>query len=133
MRAAAFDGEVPELEADFFDGARLRAGTKVRREPDGTLTKRGRPPQGERAKVQQSLRLSPQVIEHFKAEGPGWQARIDEVLRTHVEAAGRRSSAVTETRDSYRTERGGWERPNIKRLRAGDAERNFGLLGLAAS
>ena len=24
-----------------------------------------------------SLRLSPEVIEHFKAAGPGWQTRID--------------------------------------------------------
>jgi uncharacterized protein (DUF4415 family) len=31
-----------------------------------------------------SLRLSPSVIEHFKATGPGWQTRIDEVLRKAV-------------------------------------------------
>jgi uncharacterized protein (DUF4415 family) len=27
-----------------------------------------------------SLRLSPEVIEHFKSSGRGWQSRIDEVL-----------------------------------------------------
>ncbi len=27
-----------------------------------------------------SLRLSPEVIEHFKADGPGWQTRIERTL-----------------------------------------------------
>jgi uncharacterized protein (DUF4415 family) len=31
-----------------------------------------------------SLRLSPEVIEHFKATGDGWQSRIDETLRKVV-------------------------------------------------
>jgi uncharacterized protein (DUF4415 family) len=28
-----------------------------------------------------SLRLSQEVLEYFKATGPGWQTRIDEVLK----------------------------------------------------
>jgi uncharacterized protein (DUF4415 family) len=32
-------------------------------------------------KVPVSIRLSPEVLEHFKAGGPGWQSRIDEALR----------------------------------------------------
>ena len=28
-----------------------------------------------------SLRLSPDVPNHFKATGPGWQSRIDDALR----------------------------------------------------
>jgi uncharacterized protein (DUF4415 family) len=28
-----------------------------------------------------SLRLSPSVLEYFKATGPGWQTRIDDVLK----------------------------------------------------
>jgi uncharacterized protein (DUF4415 family) len=32
-------------------------------------------------KVPVSIRLSPEVVEHFKAGGPGWQSRIDEALR----------------------------------------------------
>lgn len=32
-------------------------------------------------KVPVSLRLSPEVVEHFKASGPGWQRRIDEALK----------------------------------------------------
>jgi uncharacterized protein (DUF4415 family) len=104
-RRAAFEGEVPELGQDFFDRARIRIGDRILREADGTLTRRGRPPHGARAKVQQSLRLSPEVIEHFRAGGPGWQARIDAVLRRHVAEAGE-ARAVAEERASYRADEG---------------------------
>ncbi|WP_295401884.1 BrnA antitoxin family protein [uncultured Thiocystis sp.] len=33
-----------------------------------------------------SIRLSPEVLEYFKATGPGWQTRIDQVLREYVES-----------------------------------------------
>ena len=32
-------------------------------------------------KVSTTIRLDPEVIAHFKAEGPGWQSRINEALR----------------------------------------------------
>jgi uncharacterized protein (DUF4415 family) len=32
-----------------------------------------------------NIRLSHEVIEHFKAEGEGWQTRIDAVLRQYIE------------------------------------------------
>jgi uncharacterized protein (DUF4415 family) len=38
---------------------------------------------GER-KIQVALRLSPDVIRHFKAMGPGWQTRIGEALQRVV-------------------------------------------------
>ncbi|PTW45672.1 BrnA antitoxin family protein [Rhodovulum kholense] len=41
---------------------------------------RGRP-KAEKTKVSTTIRLSPEVIEYFKADGPGWQSRIDEALR----------------------------------------------------
>jgi BrnA antitoxin of type II toxin-antitoxin system len=34
--------------------------------------------------VRQPVALSLEVVEHFRAMGPGWQARIDEVLKRHV-------------------------------------------------
>jgi BrnA antitoxin of type II toxin-antitoxin system len=34
--------------------------------------------------VRQSVALSREVVDHFRAMGPGWQARIDEVLKRHV-------------------------------------------------
>lgn len=42
--------------------------------------RRGRP-KADKRKVSTTIRLSPEVIEHFKADGPGWQTRIDEALR----------------------------------------------------
>jgi uncharacterized protein (DUF4415 family) len=42
---------------------------------------RGRPPERERAKRQVTLRLDPDVIDKFRAGGPGWQSRINAALR----------------------------------------------------
>ena len=47
-----------------------------------TIGKRGR--QQAPTKVKTSIRLSPEVIEHFKAEGEGWQRRIDQALKTYI-------------------------------------------------
>jgi uncharacterized protein (DUF4415 family) len=44
------------------------------------LAPRGRP-KAEVTKIRVGIRLSPQVIEHFKAGGSGWQTRIDQALR----------------------------------------------------
>ena len=35
-------------------------------------------------KIPVSIRLSPDVVEHFKSTGPGWQSRIDEALKKVV-------------------------------------------------
>lgn len=43
--------------------------------------KGGRGPQKSLTKIPVSIRLSPEVIKHFKSKGPGWQSRIDEALR----------------------------------------------------
>ena len=45
----------------------------------GTRGPRG--PQKEPTKVLTTIRLDADVIEHFKAQGPGWQTRINDVLR----------------------------------------------------
>jgi uncharacterized protein (DUF4415 family) len=44
------------------------------------LRGRGRGPQKAPTKKLVSLRLSTEVVEHFKAGGPGWQTRIDSTL-----------------------------------------------------
>jgi hypothetical protein len=49
----------PELDRAFFESAQLRIGKRILRKATGTYSRRGRRPIGERAKVQQSLRLSP--------------------------------------------------------------------------
>lgn len=57
----------------------------VERIPQATIH-RGRP-KAARPKVSTTIRLSPEVIEHFRAGGPGWQSRIDEALRRVVREA----------------------------------------------
>jgi uncharacterized protein (DUF4415 family) len=84
--------DAPEWEDDVFERAELAIGGKVVREATGTLTRRGRPPIGDAPKQQVTLRLPREVIAHFKAEGPGWQARIGEVLRRHVGSTARRKA-----------------------------------------
>lgn len=43
---------------------------------------RGRPAKApEERKEKVTLRLSPDVLAFFRAQGPGWQTRIDETLK----------------------------------------------------
>jgi uncharacterized protein (DUF4415 family) len=108
--------EAPELTDEIFDRAEFAIGDKVIRPATGTFTRdytpeeirarRGRPPLGSEAKVPQSLRLSREVLEHFRATGPGWQARIDAVLRRHVAEAEAKAGErrVAEEREARRGE-----------------------------
>jgi uncharacterized protein (DUF4415 family) len=41
-------------------------------------------------KIPVSIRLSREVVDHFKAGGPGWQTRIDEALAKVVAGARKR-------------------------------------------
>jgi len=67
----------PELTDEFFDKADFYIGDKlIRRGP-------GRPPLGAPKKLV-SLRLDQDVIERFRAGGPGWQSRINAALRKHL-------------------------------------------------
>jgi uncharacterized protein (DUF4415 family) len=43
--------------------------------------RKGRGPNKAPTKKLVSLRLSPDVLDHFKAKGPGWQSKIDDALR----------------------------------------------------
>lgn len=47
------------------------------------LVKRGRP-RSETPKRQITLRLDPDIVEHFKATGKGWQTRLNDTLRKAV-------------------------------------------------
>lgn len=58
--------------------AAVRAALQAKRRPG----ERG--PQKTPTKKLVSLRLSPEVLEHFKATGAGWQTRIDEALKTAI-------------------------------------------------
>lgn len=70
--------EIPELDADWFAEADYYEG--------GKLVWRGRP-RSENPKRLVSLRLSSQVLDHFRAGGPGWQTRINDALMAIVERA----------------------------------------------
>jgi uncharacterized protein (DUF4415 family) len=49
----------------------------------GTAPWQGRPPK-ENRKVNQTLRIDPDVLEAYRQEGTGWQTRINVVLRQHM-------------------------------------------------
>jgi uncharacterized protein (DUF4415 family) len=71
----------PELtEADF---AKARPFSEVFPGLSASIRK-GRGPNKSPTKKLVSLRLSQEVISHFKSTGPGWQSRIDETLRKAV-------------------------------------------------
>jgi uncharacterized protein (DUF4415 family) len=82
-RKIAFEDDNPEWTeadvaharpiADFPDlAAAFPNGSKPRGRPKGSLTS---------GKSLVSLRLDNDVLERFRASGPGWQSRINETLR----------------------------------------------------
>jgi uncharacterized protein (DUF4415 family) len=85
--------ESPEWTDDMFARAEIAIGGKIIRPAQGTLTRRGRPKKAN-AKVSVHLRLSPEVLAHFRARGPGWQTRIDETLRKAVKLSARKRPAT---------------------------------------
>jgi len=70
--------DTPELTASDFEKARPFAEAL----PDLAKTiRRGRGPNKAPTKKPVTLRLSPDVLEHFRAGGRGWQTKIDDALR----------------------------------------------------
>jgi uncharacterized protein (DUF4415 family) len=72
--------EPPEITGDWVAGADLYRGEK--------LVRRGRPRLANPRKLL-SLRLPPDVIEKWKATGPGWQTRMAQVLERSTPKARR--------------------------------------------
>lgn len=74
-------GNVRTLTAD--DMAQFRPAAEVL--PADWMAKYGQPkrrgPQKAPTKVATTIRLSPEVVAAFKANGPGWQTRIDDALK----------------------------------------------------
>lgn len=68
--------DAPELTEEYFRHADIYVGSK--------LIRRGRP-RMERPKEAVKLRLSPDVLDHFRAGGAGWQTRINETLEKAIE------------------------------------------------
>jgi uncharacterized protein (DUF4415 family) len=75
-RQLAADADTaPELDDKWFEKAEQRLGEKV--------VRGGRPPL-DLTKRLVSLRLDQDVIDAFRASGPGWQSRINAALRKHL-------------------------------------------------
>jgi uncharacterized protein (DUF4415 family) len=64
--------EIPELTEEWFKQADVYIGDR--------LISRGRP-KSDNPKQAVNLRLDPDVLEHFRGTGPGWQTRINDALR----------------------------------------------------
>ena len=67
--------DAPELTQEWFDSADVYDGER--------LISRGRP-KSLAPKKAISLRVDPEVLDKFKAEGPGWQGRMNDALRKAV-------------------------------------------------
>ena len=88
--------DAPEWTDDQFARAQLSIGGKVIRPARGTLTKPGPPrilepykrgrPRVAQPKQQVTLRLDQVVLERFRESGPGWQSRINDILKWAVGA-----------------------------------------------
>ena len=65
--------DAPELTDEWFEEADLMIGDKV--------VRRGRP-KSEAPKRLVTLRLDPDVLDRFRASGPGWRTRINAALRS---------------------------------------------------
>lgn len=86
--------DAPLLTEEWFDGAnRFR---------DGKLVRRGRPAKAV-TKVAVKLRLDRNIIETFRAGGPGWQTRINRALDEWLTDVARRNDVATSTAGQSRT------------------------------
>lgn len=73
--------DAPELTDSFFESADQFHGDR--------LVKRGRP-KADSVRERITIRLSPDVLQPFRASGPGWQTRMNAALadwlKTHTPA-----------------------------------------------
>lgn len=74
----------PELTDDEL--ARMRPARGVLKPALFEKLTKGRGPQKAPTKEAVSLRLDREVVEHFRAMGPGWQTKINRTLRATVKA-----------------------------------------------
>ena len=73
-------GNRKSMDRDFPDDAPDLSSGYWRERFDGVQVRRGRP-QAAAPKISTTIRLDPDVLERFKADGPGWQGRINAALR----------------------------------------------------
>ncbi len=79
----AQDPDNPELTAEEL--ASLRPASEVL--PPALYAALIRSSEDGRAAADATVRLDPDVLAHFRATGPGWQARVNAALRASIGAA----------------------------------------------
>lgn len=80
------DAENPELST--ADIRAMRPAAEMLGAAFIAAQRKGRGPQKAPRKRQVTLRLDPDIVDHFKAAGPGWQTAINSALRREVTTAG---------------------------------------------
>lgn len=70
-RQAADDPDLRAIPSGWYNHAALETGIPA--------------PPSERNKRQVTMRLDPEIIEFFKAQGRGWQTRVNAVLKAYVD------------------------------------------------
>lgn len=80
--------DAPLFTPEMAARAQISIGNKIIREADPPFgTRRGRPPKpASERKELVSLRLSRDVVDWLRSSGPGWQTRIEELLRREMRA-----------------------------------------------
>ncbi len=82
VEAARLDADAPPLDERRLVQMRPASAAEAA-DLQARARGRGRPPAAHPKRLV-SLRLDQDVIERFRATGPGWQSRINEVLREHL-------------------------------------------------
>lgn len=82
QRMIASDVDAPEATEEQIARAKpfREAFPDLGKSIDRELARRGRP-KAETLKTPVTIRLDPEVVEHYKAMGKGWQSRINSDLR----------------------------------------------------
>lgn len=94
---AKHDDENPILDDTFFAEARL-AHKVLSAEAIAAFKSKGGRPKAEQVKKPVSIRLDPDLLIALKATGPGWQSRVNGLLRDAVLSEKRAKSKALQTR-----------------------------------
>lgn len=80
--------DIEQKDWDAVESSVLTDDLLVRMQPvhvaHPDMPSRMRGPQKALTKVPISIRLSPEVVTYFRAQGRGWQKQIDDILSEHV-------------------------------------------------
>ena len=77
--------DIPEATAEDFARARpITDFPDLLEALDNARARGQRGPQKTEVKDRIGLRLDHHIVEHFRATGPGWQSRINDILAEHI-------------------------------------------------